>query len=74
MKKLKMFTIPQLQKEKSKWDKLTSFLRKIILFTSECDSEALCLSKNYAEFLQCRSSKSSLLLITLVALKEEKSF
>ena len=60
--------------EKLKWNKLLSFLRKIILYASSNLSKALDPSEDFVELLNCNSDKIGLLLIYSVAMKERNTF
>ena len=73
IKKPKIINIER-ETEKSKWDKLPSFIRKIILFASSSAIEVLSLSDKYLELLQCNSNKTSLLLLTSIAAREQNAF
>ena len=73
IKKPKTINIER-ETEKSKWDKLPSFIRKIILFASSSAIEVLSPSDEYLELLQCNSNKTGLLLLTSIAAREWNAF
>ena len=56
--------------EPSVWEKLPAFLRKIILFASSNSKAETSPSENYIEFLNCKNSKATLLLLSSIAAKD----
>ena len=58
------------EKESSKWEKLHTILKKVILYTSSDADEESSPSTNYIELLNCTSNKTALLLYSTVAANE----
>ena len=56
--------------EKSEWEKLPLFLKKIILYISSRNVAETTSLENYVEYLNYNSTKSTLLLISYVAIRE----